>query len=161
MSSIEAVSGMPRSRRRVSVQLHQHRGETLIRVRDWGKGVQDDHLPRIFEREFTTKAGHSGIGLSLVARFADLVLEAVARQEGIQVTAEDLDREIRALAEATGRDPKEVRRILERSRQVTSLAGDIIRSKALDLLVESAEVMREGAPATPEPDPSVSQEDKT
>ena len=92
---------------------------------------------------------------------ADLVLEAVARQEGIQVTAEDLDREIRALAEATGRDPKEVRRILERSRQVTSLAGDIIRSKALDLLVESAEVMREGAPATPEPDPSVSQEDKT
>jgi trigger factor len=92
---------------------------------------------------------------------ADLVLEAVARQEGIQATAEDLDREIRALAEATGRDPKEVRRILERSRQVTSLAGDIIRSKALDLLVESAEVMREGAPATPEPDPSVSQEDKT
>jgi len=92
---------------------------------------------------------------------ADLVLEAVARQEKIQVTAEDLDREIRALAEATGRDPKEVRRILERSRQVTSLAGDIIRSKALDLLVESAEVMREGAPATPEPDPSVSQEDKT
>jgi trigger factor len=92
---------------------------------------------------------------------ADLVLEAVARQEGIQVTAEDLDREIRALAEATGRDPKEVRRILERSRQVTSLAGDIIRSKALDLLVESAEVLREGAPATPEPDPSVSQEDKT
>jgi trigger factor len=92
---------------------------------------------------------------------ADLVLEAVARQEGIQVTAEDLDREIRALAEATGRDPKEVRRILERSRQVTSLAGDIIRSKALDLLVESAEVVREGAPASPEPDPSVSQEDKT
>src|SRR5439155_14239929 len=91
---------------------------------------------------------------------ADLVLEAVARQEEIQVTAEDLDREIRALAEATGRDPKEVRRILERSRQVTSLAGDIIRSKALDLLVESAEVMREGAPATPPPDPSVSQEDK-
>ncbi len=92
---------------------------------------------------------------------ADLVLEAVARQEGIQVAAEDLDREIRGLAEATGRDPKQVRRILERSRQVTSLAGDIIRSKALDLLVESAEVMREGAPATPEPDPSVSQEDKT
>jgi trigger factor len=91
---------------------------------------------------------------------ADLVLEAVARGEGIQVTAEDLDREIRALAEATGRDPKEVRRILERSRQVTSLAGDIIRSKALDLVVESAEVMKEGAPATPEPDPSPSQEDK-
>ena len=92
---------------------------------------------------------------------ADLVLEAVARQENITATPADIDREIDALAEATRRDPKQVRRILERSRQVSSVAGDIIRSKALDLLVESAEVMREGVPATQEPDPSSSQEDTT
>src|SRR5438093_1254963 len=84
---------------------------------------------------------------------ADLVLEAVARAEGITATQEDMDREIKALAEATGRDPKDVRRILERSGQVGSLAGDIIRTKALDLLVESAEVTREGARAHQEPDP--------
>jgi trigger factor len=90
---------------------------------------------------------------------ADLVLEAVARGEDIQVTPEELEREIRDLAEASGREPKEVRKILERSGQVTSLAGDIIRSKALDLLVESAEVSVEGAPA-PQPDPSSSQEDE-
>jgi trigger factor len=90
---------------------------------------------------------------------ADLVLEAVAREEGIQVTAEDLDREIRSLAEATGREPKEVKKILEKSGQVTSLAGDIIRTKALDLLVESAEVSREGAPATAS-DPSRTREDE-
>ena len=77
-----------------------------------------------------------------------MVLEAVARQEGLQVSAEDLDREIHGLAEATGREPKEVRRILERSRQVASLAGDIIRSKALDLLVEAADVSTEGASET-------------
>jgi trigger factor len=91
---------------------------------------------------------------------ADLVLEAVARQENIKVEAEDLEREIKALAEASGREVKEVRRILDRSGQVTSLAGDIIRSKALDFLVESADVTREGAPATSEPDPSQSREDE-
>jgi trigger factor len=99
---------------------------------------------------------------------ADLVLEAVARNEELTVSAEDLDREIQALAESTGRDAKEVRKILERSGQVASLAGDIIRSKALDLMVEAAEVSTEGAPEPaapesadlPETDPSPSREDE-
>ncbi|HXF58078.1 MAG TPA: trigger factor [Actinomycetota bacterium] len=82
---------------------------------------------------------------------ANLALEAVARREGIQVTREDLEREIRALARDTGRDPKEVRRILERTGQVSSLAGDIMRSKALELLVEAAEVVQEGEAGPPEP----------
>ncbi|MFN2544643.1 MAG: trigger factor [Actinomycetota bacterium] len=72
---------------------------------------------------------------------ADLVLEAVARQEGLQVTAEELSDRITQLAQAIGRDPKEVAGQLERSGAVGQLAGDIIRSKALDLLVEHAEVV--------------------
>ncbi len=91
---------------------------------------------------------------------ADLVLEAVARAEGVQVTREDLDRETEGLAQAMGRDVKEVRRILERSGQVTSLAGDIIRSKALDLLVEAADVGNEGAGAGPQSESQESQEVK-
>jgi trigger factor len=82
---------------------------------------------------------------------AELVLEAVARQEGIKATKEEMEAEIRSLAEATGKDAREVTRILERSGQVGSLAGDIIRSKALDLLVESADVSTGGEPATTEP----------
>jgi trigger factor len=89
---------------------------------------------------------------------ADLALEAVARQEGIEATPQELDAEVRGLARASGRDPKEVRRILERSGQVRSLAGDIIRTKALDLVVDAAEVTIEGAPATSEPDPSPTEE---
>jgi trigger factor len=89
---------------------------------------------------------------------ADLVLEAVARAEGIQVTREDLDRETEGLAQAMGREVKEVRRILEQSGQVTSLAGDIIRSKALDLLVEAADVGNEGAGAGPQSESQESQE---
>jgi trigger factor len=90
-------------------------------------------------------------GHAIRAVKADLILEAVARQEGIQVAKEDLEREIRALAESMGRDPKEVTRLLEKSGQITHLAGDIIRSKALDLLVENANVVSEGSsPASPE-----------
>jgi trigger factor len=91
---------------------------------------------------------------------ADLALEAVARQEEIGVTEEDLGKEVAALAQATGRDVKEVARLLERSGQVTSLAGDIIRSKALDLLVEAANVTSGGLPEPPIEGPSQEQGDQ-
>jgi trigger factor len=84
----------------------------------------------------------------------DLALEAIARNESLEPTDEDLDREIESLAEATGRDPREVRRIVERTGQVASLAGDIIRQKALDLAVERADVATGDAPAAPEPEPA-------
>jgi trigger factor len=90
---------------------------------------------------------------------AELVLEAVARQEGINATKEDLEGEIQSLAEATGRDAREVMRILDRSGQVASLAGDIIRTKALDLLVEAADVSTGGTPAPSETGPPQDQED--
>lgn len=75
---------------------------------------------------------------------ADLVLEAVARREDLEVTAEDLGREISLLAGSLGRDPKDVARSLERTGQVVTLAGDIIRTKALDLIVEHADIVPEG-----------------
>lgn len=95
---------------------------------------------------------------------ADLVLESVARSEDIQVTTEELGREIAGLAAALGRDAKDVAKSLDRSGQVVALAGDIIRSKALDVLVEHAHVKPEGglkedsessdaSPEAPEQDP--------
>jgi trigger factor len=79
---------------------------------------------------------------------ADLALEAVARSADMQVSAEDLGREINNLAQVLGRDPKEVADSLDRSGQVVSLAGDIIRSKALDLLVDRADITSEGPDST-------------
>jgi trigger factor len=89
---------------------------------------------------------------------SELVLEAVARQEEVKATREELEAEIRALAETTGKDAREVMKILERSGQVGSLAGDIIRSKALDLLVEAADVSTGGAPVPKETAPIDGQE---
>jgi trigger factor len=71
---------------------------------------------------------------------ADLVLESVARQEEIEVTPEELGAEIAALAQLTGREPKELAKALDRSGQIVSVAGDILRSKALDHMVEHANV---------------------
>ena len=74
---------------------------------------------------------------------SDLALEGVARAEKLEVTADELGAEITALAEAYRRDPKELAKALERSGQIVTLAGDIIRGKALDLLVEHADIQTE------------------
>jgi trigger factor len=79
---------------------------------------------------------------------ADLVLEAVARAEDIQITAEEIGAEIGSLAQAYDRDPKELAKQLDRTGQIVTLAGDIIRTKALDVLVENADITDE------DPDPS-------
>jgi trigger factor len=71
---------------------------------------------------------------------SDLVLEGIARSASLEVTAEEIGAEIAVLAQAYGREPKAVAKDLERSGQVVTLAGDIIRSKALDLLVERADI---------------------
>jgi trigger factor len=74
---------------------------------------------------------------------ADLALEAVARAEGIQVSDEEVDAAVHEIAVQLQREPKDVRRSLERTGQITSLAGDIIRDKALNLVVERAEVVEQ------------------
>jgi trigger factor len=71
---------------------------------------------------------------------SDLVLEGIARSASLEVTAEEIGAEIAVLAQAYSREPKAVAKDLERSGQVVTLAGDIIRSKALDLLVERADI---------------------
>jgi trigger factor len=84
---------------------------------------------------------------------ADLALEAVARAEDFHVTDEDLDEAVRQVAADIGRDPKETRKLLEQGGAITSLAGDIIRKKALDRVVERAEVVGGSADNGTEPPP--------
>jgi len=84
---------------------------------------------------------------------ADLALEAVARAEDLQVTDEDLDEAVGQVAADIGKDPKETRKLLEQGGAITSLAGDIIRKKALDRVVERAEVVGGTADDGPEPPP--------
>ncbi len=81
---------------------------------------------------------------------ADLALEAVARAEDLKVSDEELDKTIEDLARDAGRSAKDVRRSLESSGQMTSLAGDIIRDRALTLVVDHATVDTEGSSTSEE-----------
>ncbi len=47
-------------------------GRALLKVRDTGTGIPADQLARVFDLYFTTKAGGSGIGLSMVFRTVQL-----------------------------------------------------------------------------------------
>jgi trigger factor len=97
---------------------------------------------------------------------ADLALRAVVNQEQIEATEDDLDREVDRLAERVGAKPAKVRRDLERGAMVEAVRSDIARGKALQLLVDHAEIVDESGnpidltlpeetttPSTLEPDP--------
>jgi signal transduction histidine kinase len=58
-----ACLGRPGAEVRVSVAAQE--GEVRITVRDGGKGIAPEHLPRIFEPFFTTKDQWSNVGLGL------------------------------------------------------------------------------------------------
>lgn len=66
-NAFDAVSAMPRARRRVSVYVRASRTQTTLRVRDWGPGIAPSVREQMFEPGATTKADHAGIGLRLVA----------------------------------------------------------------------------------------------
>jgi len=121
----ETESRVESARRRAEQQ-----GATLEQVLQ-GSGVE--------ELRFRADArGHAERAIR-----ADLALEAVARAEEMTVSRAELDAAIKALAERMGRSPKQVRDSLEATGQITTLAGDIIRDRALDLVIEHAEVVEE------------------
>lgn len=71
---------------------------------------------------------------------AELILEAVAAAEGIEVTDEEVSAEIEKLAQRVNGEAPVIRKQLEDSGRVARLAGDILSRKALNFLVEKAEV---------------------
>lgn len=81
---------------------------------------------------------------------ADLVLESVAKDQGMEVTREDLQEEIEIMAQQMKTDPTVLADNVANSGSLTALAGDILRRKALDYLVKSARIVEEtGADSQP------------
>ena len=74
---------------------------------------------------------------------ADLALRAVTEAEGIEVTDDDVEREIERLAERAGQKPPKVRQQLQRAEQLPAVRSDIGKGKALEWLVEHVELVDE------------------
>lgn len=68
----------------------------------------------------------------------DLVLEAIVKAEGIDVTADDMNFEIFMMAQNFGADPKEVWDIIVKEGRVAMLRRTVSRKKAARFLVEQA-----------------------
>ena len=69
---------------------------------------------------------------------ADLVLDAIATAEGIEVTPDDMNREIFIMAQNFGADPKEVWDIIAKEGRVAMLAGSVARKKAARFIIDNA-----------------------
>lgn len=79
-------------------------------------------------------------GQASAAVKAELLLEQIAREQQLEVTREDLGRELAMAAAQSNSDPSELAERLARSGQISAVAADIIRRKALDYVVANAEV---------------------
>ncbi|MGQ0830251.1 MAG: trigger factor [Microthrixaceae bacterium] len=71
----------------------------------------------------------------------DLALRAVADAEGIDCTDDELDDEIQSVAARVDQTPEEVRARFERVGQLSAVRSDIRKRKALEWLLERAEVL--------------------
>jgi trigger factor len=71
---------------------------------------------------------------------ARLGLDAVAAVEGLEVSDDDRTAELERLASRTGRTADDLRKLIDEREDWKSVDGDILRAKALDLLVAKAEV---------------------
>jgi trigger factor len=71
----------------------------------------------------------------------DLALRAVADAEGIECTDDDLQADLEDVAERVGQDVSEVRERFERVGQLSAVRSDIRKRKALEWLLERAEVL--------------------
>ncbi|MGO4391322.1 ATP-binding protein [Variovorax sp. M-6] len=65
LNAMDAVAGMPGDRRTIVVSVEPEvRGFALL-VRDRGRGIAPEHLPKLFDSFFSTKRRGMGLGLSI------------------------------------------------------------------------------------------------
>ena len=67
----------------------------------------------------------------------DLMLEEVAKAEGIKVEGSDLDREVYAMAASYGATPKQVQKIIKEQGRVSDLAATVLRKKTAQFIVDN------------------------
>ena len=72
-----------------------------------------------------------------------MLLETIAEREGLDVTDEEVEEEIKMIAEASRQTVEQVRAALTKQGGATSIADSLRNRKAVDLLVEKANVSEE------------------
>jgi trigger factor len=77
---------------------------------------------------------------SVKAARADILLDEIARREGVQVLESEIDAELARIAERAGRAKEVVRAQMAKEGDLGSLAARIREEKVLDLLKANASI---------------------
>ncbi len=64
-NAIDSVQKEEKIHRRIRIEIYDYDKMVKIIIRDWGKGIPVENLPRIFDLYFTTKDKEHGTGLGL------------------------------------------------------------------------------------------------
>jgi trigger factor len=78
---------------------------------------------------------------------AQLILEEIGKREGLSASDDEVAAELAEHAKTLGKEPAELRSQLESNGRFGALGADIIRRKALDLIVDKADIKDEAPPA--------------
>lgn len=109
-------------------------GHTRERLRQ--QGVDPDQMSWDYEK----LVAELRPGAEKVVRRA-LLLEAIAEQEGLTPSEEDLTREVERIAQASQRPAPAVRRLMEKSGDLEALRIGLREARALDFLIQHATVV--------------------
>jgi C4-dicarboxylate-specific signal transduction histidine kinase len=71
LNAMDAMADLPEDRRTVVVSVQSNAGGIVIVVRDYGPGIEPEHLPRLFDSFFSTKREGMGLGLSIARTICD------------------------------------------------------------------------------------------
>ncbi len=67
MNALDAVEALPPNERRIIISTRSVKGESVeVSVRDFGAGLPNDRLEKVFDHFFTTKQQGMGMGLTIV-----------------------------------------------------------------------------------------------
>ena len=116
----------------------QRRTEALVEevLHDWQRQrgrLKDDSQARAHLRKELEPRAHEQVKTVLL-------LEAVARQEAISVSDEEVEAHVSALAQAAGSAAERVRALYRQPEALGQLRAQMLQSRALDLLVSRAEI---------------------
>jgi trigger factor len=116
----------------------QRRTEALVEevLHDWQRQrgrLKDDSQARAHLRQELEPRAHEQVK-------AVLLLEAVARQEAISVSDEEVEAHVSALAQAAGSAAERVRALYRQPEARGQLRAQMLQSRAVDLLVSRADI---------------------
>lgn len=115
----------------------EHRLESVVRDMI-GQGIDPRHPELDWEKARESLQEQAGYDLR-----SSLLLERIADEEKIDVTQQDVDDEIKTIAEASKQSIEQVRGILTKQGGERSIAGRLRNRRALEFLVANANVIDE------------------